>query len=83
MGPAGAATSASADLIDSVISAGTKSGYQFVFTAAAGTPTPGYSVTANPSSRGTTGQRGFYTDESGVIRADPTTTATSTSSPLQ
>jgi len=83
MGPAGPATSTNADLIDSVLSAGTKSGYQFVFTAAAGTPTPGYSVTANPTSRGTTGQRGFYTDESGVIRADPTTTATSTSSPLQ
>jgi type IV pilus assembly protein PilA len=83
MGPAASATSTSADLIDSVLSSGTKSGYIFTFTAGTGTPSTGYSVTADPSSRGTSGQRGFYTDQSGVIRADPTTTASSTSSPLQ
>jgi len=83
MGPAASATSASADLMDSVLSAGTKSGYTFTFNAGTGTPSTGYSVEANPISRGTSGQRGFYTDQSGVIRADPTTTATSSSSPLQ
>ena len=83
MGPAASATSASADLMDSVLSAGTKSGYTFTFAAGSGTPSTGYSVTADPISRGTSGQRGFYTDQSGVIRADPTTGATSSSSPLQ
>ena len=83
MGPAASATSASADLMDSVLSAGTKSGYTFTFAAGSGTPSTGYSVEANPISRGTSGQRGFYTDQSGVIRADPTTTANSSSSPLQ
>jgi hypothetical protein len=83
LGPAASATSSSADLIDSVLSGGTKSGYTFNFTAGAGTPSTGYSVTANPISRGTSGQRGFYTDQSGVIRANSTTSATSSDSPLQ
>ena len=83
LGPVASATSTSADLVDSVLSAGTKSGYLFTFTAGSGTPSTGYSVTADPISRGTSGQRGFYTDQSGVIRADPTTGATSSSSPLQ
>jgi len=83
LGPATSATSASADLVDSVLAGGTKSGYTFAFTAGTGTPSTGYSVAADPSSRGTSGQRGFFTDQSGVIRYDPTTTATSASSPLQ
>jgi len=83
MGPATAATSASADLVDSVLSAGTKSGYVFAFTGDGNTPSTGYSVTGNPVSRGTSGQRGFYTDQSGVIRANSTGAATSSDSPLQ
>ena len=83
LGPSSSAVSTSADLIDSVLSAGTKSGYTFSFGPGTGTPLTGYSVAADPSSRGTSGQRGFYTDQSGVIRADPTTTASSSSSPLQ
>jgi len=47
------------------------------------TPSTGYSVTANPTSPGTSGQRGFYTDQSGVIRATSSGAADSTSSPLQ
>ena len=84
LGPSSSASSSSADLIDSVLAAGTKSGYGFSF-AAIGTNTPntGYSVTANPTSPGTSGQRGFYTDQSGVIRAVASGTADSTSSPLQ
>jgi prepilin-type N-terminal cleavage/methylation domain-containing protein len=83
LGTSGAATSASADLIDSVLSAGTKSGYMFAFSGDGKTPSNGYKITADPTSRGTSGQRGFYTDQSGVIRNDPTTTATSASLPLQ
>ena len=83
LAPSTAATSTSADLIDSVLSAGTKSGYTFAFTGGTGTPSTGYTVQANPVSRGTSGQRGFYTDQSGVIRANSTTSATSSDSPLQ
>jgi type IV pilus assembly protein PilA len=83
LGPSASASSASADLIDSVLSAGTKSGYTFTFVQAAGTPSTGYSVVAEPTSRGTSGQRGFYTDQSGVIRYESSAAATSSSSPLQ
>ena len=83
LGPSTTATSSSADLIDSVLAGGTKSGYTFTFNAGSGTPSTGYSVVANPTSRGTSGQRGFYTDQSGVIRYESTSSATSASSPLQ
>jgi len=83
MGPAASATSATADLIDSVLAGGTKSGYTFTFAGDGNTPSVGYSIVADPTSRGTSGQRGFYTNQSGVIRYDPTATATSASTPLQ
>jgi type IV pilus assembly protein PilA len=40
-------------------------------------------VVSAPVNPGTSGQRGFYTDQSGVIRGDSSGTADSTSSPLQ
>ena len=85
LGPAGSggASSSSADLVDNVLSGGTKSGYSFSFTAGTGTPSTGYSVLGNPVSPGTSGQRGFYTDQSGVIRYVTSGSATSASSPLQ
>jgi hypothetical protein len=72
-------------LIDSVLSGGTKSGYIFTYVAGASDANGNvlsYSVTAEPASRGTTGQRGFYTDQSGVIRANATGTATAASTPI-
>jgi prepilin-type N-terminal cleavage/methylation domain-containing protein len=83
LGTSGAATSASADLVDSVLAGGTKSGYTFVFTGDGNTPSTGYSIVATPVNIGTSGQRGFFTDQSGVIRWDPTGAAKSSSSPLQ
>jgi len=81
------ATSTSACLIDSLLAGGSKSGYTF---AAAGTILGGgtvinqYTVTATPQGTGTTGQRGFFSDQSGVIRYSLDGTAPSTaSSPLQ
>jgi len=79
LGPSTAPTSTAADLIDSVLAAGTKSGYTFVYTA--GTGDESYSLTGDPVST-STGQRHFYTDQSGVIRYDLSTTATSASNPL-
>ena len=84
LGPATSATSTSADLVDSVLAGGTKSGYTFVLAqVGSGTPSTGYSVQAAPQNPNVTGVRGFYTDQSGVIRADTSGTATSSSSPLQ
>jgi len=75
-GGAGACTasSTSACLIDPVLSSGTKSGYTFL---AAGTLpvngiNNGFEVNATPASVGTTGQRAFCSDQSGVIRFNTT-----------
>jgi type IV pilus assembly protein PilA len=84
LGPAATPSSSAADLIDSVIGGtdpATKSGYTFVWTAT-GTPPSSYTLVATPVSQGVTGQRGFFTNQSGVMRADPTGAATSASTPL-
>ena len=83
LGPAATATSSTSDLVDSVLAAGTKSGYTFVLSPGTGTPLTGYSVVANAVSQNTSGTRGFYTDQSGVIRYAPANGATSASNPLQ
>ncbi len=80
LGPATTPSSTAADLVDSVLSSGTKSGYTFTWTA--GTGNLSYSITAAPSTAGVTGQRNFYTDQSGVIRANATGTANSSSTPI-
>jgi type IV pilus assembly protein PilA len=74
-------------LIDSVLAGGVKSGYTFTYKAAAGTaskPNNTYTVNGDPTAKGSSGQSAFFTDESGVIRKDPSgTAATATSAPLQ
>jgi type IV pilus assembly protein PilA len=75
-GPAGGtANASSAELIDAVLAGGTKSGYSFSYTTGA-TDSNGnllsYTMTAVPTSSGVTGQRTFFTDQTGVIRADAT-----------
>ena len=79
-----AATPAHACLIDDTLATATtaakpKSGYYFTFTS--GTGNASYSVVVI----GQTGQRGFYSDQSGVIRFTPsaTTPPNSTSPALQ
>jgi type IV pilus assembly protein PilA len=65
------ATANTAGLLDSVLSGGTKSGYTFVAggsNGGAGTILTNYTVTATPLNTGTTGQRAFFSDQSGVIR---------------
>ena len=86
MGPiasGGTPTSTTADLVDSVLGKdpATKSGYTFVY-AGSGSPTSSYTITATPLTIGSTGQRGFFTNQSGVIRVDNSGAATSSSTPL-
>ena len=72
LGPASTPSSTAADLVDNLLGSATpvKSGYSFTYSA--GTAQNGivstYTIVANPSNT-STGQRHFYTDQSGVIRA--------------
>ena len=75
-------TSGGAGLLDSVLAAGIKSGYSFTVSVATGTPSVQYSVEAEPQSP-QTGQRRFYSDQSGVIRYNTSATATASDNPLQ
>jgi type IV pilus assembly protein PilA len=85
MGRGDAPNSNSADLIDSSLASGVKSGYNFIYTAG---PKDGtghvnaYSVSADPSSPGTTGQRSFFTDQSGAIRSNNGAPADASSTPI-
>jgi type IV pilus assembly protein PilA len=69
--PCPAATSAASCLLDAVLAGGTKSGYAFAWNGDGNTPSVGYSVTGTPVNVGTTGQRMFCSDQSGVMRFDP------------
>jgi len=76
-------TSTTADLIDSVLASGIKSGYNITYTGTVASGVVGsYTITASPITQGVSGQRGFFTDQSGVIRADPLGSATASSTPL-
>jgi type IV pilus assembly protein PilA len=82
-----------AEFLDSVLTSGTKSGYTFqILTgnglgakptgcSAAGS-TDGYGAVATPVTVGTTGQRSFCSDASGVIRFDATGATAALSSAL-
>jgi prepilin-type N-terminal cleavage/methylation domain-containing protein len=78
-------SSATADLVDSALASGVKSGYKFTITPMATDPAGhvlSYGITATPLVPGTTGQRSFFTDQSGVIRASQGGTADSSSPPI-
>lgn len=75
LGPTGAS------LIDDQLGSNatsTKQGYNFTMTGAANN----FSAYGDPVSA-STGARHFFTDESGVIRFDASTTATASSAPIQ
>ena len=85
LGGTGGVTCKNAELLDSILGAtpSTKSGYNFALqpglVAVTSVPagctagfSDGYVVTATPITVGTTGQRAFCSDASGVIRFNPT-----------
>jgi type IV pilus assembly protein PilA len=84
LGPGKPATATAADLVDSVIAAGTKSGYALTYVSSA--PSNGkiwtYTINASPMVPGQTGGRYFFTDQTGVIRSNSGGSATVSSSPI-
>jgi type IV pilus assembly protein PilA len=77
-------TCTNAELIDTVLSSGTKQGYTFIVSKGTSAVTSassscsagygyadGYMVTATPVTVGTTGQTSYCSDPSGVIRFNP------------
>jgi len=83
----GALCAAGLNIIDNVLAGGIKSGYGFTYTPGA-VDASGlvnlYTISAVPSVVGTTGQRGFFSDQTGVVRYTLAGTApTNASSALQ
>jgi type IV pilus assembly protein PilA len=81
----GSPTSNAADLIDSVLASGTKSGYTVTY--ASNTPDPSgyfqnYNLNADPVISNVTGIRHFFTNEPAVIRWNLTAVASATDPPL-
>jgi type IV pilus assembly protein PilA len=85
LGRGDTASATSADLIDSLLAAGTKSGYNFLYSAGPKDPTGrvnSYSIKADPANPGTTGQKSFFTDQSGTIRSNTAGPADVASTPI-
>ena len=78
-------TSTAACLIDTQLASGTKSGYSFHATAAAGTPAASYAAWANPLAQNTTGVRSFCSIADAVVRyaSASLNTCAGTETPLQ
>ena len=61
-----------------------KNGYYFTYAAVSnGSLNVDFTVHGDPTQRGVTGSRSFYTDQSGVVRANQSAAATVSDSPLQ
>jgi prepilin-type N-terminal cleavage/methylation domain-containing protein len=70
--------------VDSALASGTKSGYAFTYAPdLSSTPTPRYTLHADPLTRGVSGQRSFYSSDGNITRYNPSVAATSTDAPLQ
>jgi type II secretory pathway pseudopilin PulG len=86
LGPSSSPSSTAANLIDSALANGTKSGYVFVyygiFDPAGKGEAERYIITASPVTPRTTGMRYFFTDQSGTIRTESNRVATSESPPI-
>lgn len=84
--PVGNPSENMADLIDSALGSGVKSGYQFIYQAFDAHDRgiyDAYSVRADPVVAGTTGQRHFFTDQTGIIRVETGRPADEHSPPIR
>src|SRR5579863_3871386 len=84
LGPSSAPSSTAADLVDNLLGVdpAQKSGYTITYAAVSATPITQYTILAVPQST-STGQRRFFTDQSGVIRQTTDgSTPTASSTPI-
>ncbi len=85
LGGTGAPSPTNAGLIDDVLATGTKSGYQYIYTATIPDGLghfQGFTLNAQPVNPGATGQRYFYVDQTYIIRRNLAGPAGPTDSPL-
>ena len=88
LGPSTTPSSTAADLVDNLlgVAAPVKSGYNFTYAAGAAASNGAvyaYTILAVPTTQNVTGQRQFFTDQSGVIRQTTNaTTPTVASTPI-
>ncbi len=66
---------ASGCLIDGSLASGTKSGYVFTYAPAGGAVNYTYTLNADPTAPGVSGQRHFFTDETHILRVNTTAVA--------
>jgi len=69
--------------VDDVLGGGQKQGYQFTATPGGVDGAPTFTCNADPLLMGSSGNRGFFADESGVIRFAQGAVATVASTPVQ
>jgi type IV pilus assembly protein PilA len=78
------ATATASCYIDSSLASGTKSGYAFTYAPdATTTPALRYTISADPVSRGISGQRSFFSSDANVTRYNASLAASSADAPLQ
>jgi type IV pilus assembly protein PilA len=76
------ASSTQACLIDDTLAQGTKAGYSFVWSGDGSTPSISFTVTSTPQAVGSSGQRMFCADHTGVVHYDPTGSGCTLASPV-
>jgi type IV pilus assembly protein PilA len=86
LGPGGGTCVGGANIVDNIlgVASPTKAGYSFTYVPTVGTggANVSYTINANPLVPGMTGQRGFYSDQTGTIRYALSGVATPASSAL-
>ncbi len=85
MGPGSPATAAAADLIDAQLATGAKNGYTYIYNpvdADGNGQFEAFTVNANPTQPGVTGQKFFFVDMTNVVRYAIGAPANATSPPI-
>src|SRR5262249_34967810 len=85
LGPGAGGCTGGANIVDSILgqAAPIKAGYNFTYVpVAAGGINATYTLTASPITPGSSGQRYYFSDQTGVVRYGLTGPATAASSPL-
>jgi type IV pilus assembly protein PilA len=87
LGPGPSGCVGGANILDNIlgVAAPTKSGYNFTYaaTSAGGGFNDAYTLHGDPVTRGTTGQRSFFTNQTGVIRYNQLAVSTVADPPIQ